>query len=31
VLVGKEPGTKYDKAVSPGVEIITEEEFEEML
>jgi len=31
VLVGKEPGTKYDKAVSLGIKIITEEEFEEML
>ena len=31
VLVGKEPGSKYDKAVSLGVKIITEEEFEKML
>ena len=31
VLVGKEPGSKYDKAVSLGVKVLTEEEFEKML
>lgn len=31
VLVGSEPGSKYDKAVSLGVKVITEEEFEKML
>ena len=31
VLVGKEPGSKYDKAVSLGLKVITEEEFEKML
>ena len=31
VLVGAEPGSKYDKAVSLGVKILTEEEFEKML
>lgn len=31
VLVGKEPGSKYDKAVSLGVKILNEEEFEKML
>jgi DNA ligase (NAD+) len=31
VLVGSEPGSKYDKAVSLGVKIITEEEFIKML
>jgi DNA ligase (NAD+) len=31
VLVGKEPGTKYDKAVELGVKILTEEEFNSML
>ena len=31
VLVGTEPGSKYDKAVSLGVKVITEEEFEKML
>ena len=31
VLVGTEPGSKYDKAVSLGVKVLTEEEFEKML
>ena len=31
VLVGEEPGSKYDKAVSLGVKVLTEEEFEQML
>ena len=31
VLVGSEPGSKYDKAVSLGVKVLTEEAFEEML
>lgn len=31
VLVGKEPGSKYDKAVALGVKVINEEEFEKML
>ena len=31
VLVGKEPGSKYDKALELGVKIITEEEFSEMI
>jgi len=31
VLVGTDPGSKYDKAVSIGVKVITEEEFEQML
>ena len=31
VLVGKEPGSKYDKAVTLGVKVLTEEEFEKML
>ena len=31
VLVGAEPGSKYDKAFSLGVKIVTEEEFEKML
>ena len=31
VLVGKEPGSKYDKAVSLGLKVLTEEEFEKML
>lgn len=31
VLVGSEPGSKYDKAVELGVKVITEEEFNNML
>ncbi|MEO0094137.1 MAG: NAD-dependent DNA ligase LigA [candidate division WOR-3 bacterium] len=31
VLVGKEPGSKYDKAVALGVRIINEAEFERMI
>jgi DNA ligase (NAD+) len=31
VLTGKEPGSKYDKAVELGVRILTEEEFNSML
>jgi len=31
VLVGKEPGSKYDKALQLGVEILTEDEFETMI
>ena len=31
VLVGAEPGSKYDKAVSLGVKVIIEEEFKKML
>ncbi|MFL0268547.1 NAD-dependent DNA ligase LigA [Candidatus Clostridium radicumherbarum] len=31
VLVGKEPGSKYDKAVELGVKVLTEEEFNSML
>jgi DNA ligase (NAD+) len=31
VLVGSEPGSKYDKAVTLGVKVLTEEEFEGMM
>jgi DNA ligase (NAD+) len=31
VLAGKEPGSKYDKAVSLGIKIISEAEFEKMI
>ncbi len=31
LLVGKEPGSKYDKAVELGVKIINEEEFNQMI
>ncbi|GAA0180678.1 NAD-dependent DNA ligase LigA [Clostridium sediminicola] len=31
VIVGKEPGSKYDKAIELGVEIITEDEFIEKI
>ncbi|MDD3224716.1 MAG: NAD-dependent DNA ligase LigA [Clostridium sp.] len=31
VLVGKDPGSKYSKALDLGVKVITEEEFNEML
>ena len=31
VIVGKDPGSKYDKAISLGIEIWDEEKFEEML
>ena len=31
VIVGKDPGSKYDKAISLGIEIWDEETFEEML
>jgi DNA ligase (NAD+) len=31
VLVGKEPGSKYDKAVELGIKVLTEEEFNSML
>jgi len=31
VLVGKEPGSKYDKAVTLGLKVLTEKEFEGML
>ena len=31
VLVGNDPGSKYDKALELGIKIITESEFEEML
>jgi len=31
VLVGKDPGSKYDKAVQLGVKIINEDEFKQML
>ena len=31
VLAGEDPGSKYDKAASLGVKIITEEEFEKMI
>jgi len=27
VIVGKDPGSKYDKAISLGVEVLTEDEF----
>ncbi|MFL0246481.1 NAD-dependent DNA ligase LigA [Candidatus Clostridium stratigraminis] len=31
VLVGKEPGSKYDKAIELGVNVLTEEDFNSML
>lgn len=31
VLAGKDPGTKYDKAVALGIKIINEQEFEKMI
>ncbi len=31
VVVGKDPGSKYDKAKELGVTILTEEEFKELL
>ncbi|WP_125152876.1 NAD-dependent DNA ligase LigA [Clostridium rectalis] len=31
VLVGKEPGSKYDKALQLGVKVINEEEFEKLI
>ncbi len=31
VVVGKDPGSKHDKAVSLGVEILTEEEFQKLV
>ena len=30
VVVGKDPGSKYEKAQSLGIEILTEEEFEKL-
>lgn len=31
VVVGKDPGTKYDKALSLGIEILTEDEFKKLI
>ena len=31
VVVGKDPGSKYDKAVSLGIEVLTEEEFQKLV
>ena len=31
LVVGKDPGSKYDKAVSLGIEVLTEEEFQKLV
>ena len=31
VVVGKDPGSKHDKAITLGVEVLTEEEFQKLV